>query len=185
MNKKIYIYPFLISLVAVSGCTKEDMPQSPSEIHYRERIFNIQSNLPTVTVSRATAVDEKTLNSCWATCFNHTAKTLGQSPKDPYFENEEFDTDNTSSGTKRFTPIHPLKCQAPDEGGNFEFYALFPSLREMSDKSGVVYFGDETEENAGKGYYKLHNESTASTDSTTVNIRYSIARFKVAKDISK
>lgn len=193
MDRKIVTYSLILSLLTIIGCAKDDFPQKPEviepqpEVKVPERLFNIFANLPSEEATRANVTDEKTLTRCWATCFNHSNKKLKMLPSDTYFQHEEFD-DTIIDGKKFFMPKHEVKCKAPYEGGDFEFFASYPSAEEMSDSCGVKYGGIDNHnipQARHDGYFTIDNNSKSSPDSTTVTIDYAIARFKIAPDIAK
>lgn len=170
MNMKHYIYTLLLTLLLAAGCSKEDFPGIEDNNPPQGRIFTIRANnLPTVSLSRAVGQEE--LPNCWTTAFNHSDMNT-EKPFPPYFEDEEFDMEVvedpvTHKPVKRFSPVHSIRCQAPQEGGKFEFFAWYPSLSGMKEVT-------------GENYFQLGNQSSRGK---ALNINYSIVDFRVDKDV--
>lgn len=170
---KHIIYSLLLILMTlVAGCSKEDIPDIPgTDDQLPQRVFTLRTNLPTVTLSRAVGADD--ILNCWTTSFLHSATDVTETPIPPYFSDEEFDMEEvedpkTKKPVKRFSPVHPLKCLAPQEGGRFEFFAWYPSLSGMKEVT-------------GEDYFQLKNLTTRDK---SLNINYSIVDFRVDKDVA-
>ncbi|MDE6785630.1 MAG: hypothetical protein K2J46_01140, partial [Muribaculaceae bacterium] len=83
MAKKIYTYQVLLGIViAVSGCSQEDLGREANSVSGRRIEFN--ASLPEVS-SRATELKASSIKEIEVSSF-----TVGESSETPYFVNKTF-----------------------------------------------------------------------------------------------
>lgn len=182
MNRNFLKCTALIAILAFAACTNDDPVQHEEpensgnqgkEDMMGNRVFVFSADLPGLSLdTRGETTNKESLESCWATCFNHDNDSL-KPPRplqEPYFIDEEFDRDPK---TLKYSPLSE-NCKAPKRGGTFEFFASFPSFNRLRMLSGLDNPSD---------YYKIVNKSTVK--GRTLTIDFYIEKFRVPKDIYK
>ncbi|MDE6522639.1 MAG: fimbrillin family protein [Muribaculaceae bacterium] len=120
MAKKIYTYQALLGIViAVSGCSQEELGREANSVSGRRIEFN--ASLPEVS-SRATELKASSIKEIEVSSF-----TVGESSETPYFVNKTF---GRNGNTGKFV-CYDSECIWPNNNDLLRFAAFAPTLDEI------------------------------------------------------
>ncbi|MDE6548574.1 MAG: fimbrillin family protein, partial [Muribaculaceae bacterium] len=124
MAKKIYTYYALLGiLIAVSGCSQEDVARKGNESGGR---IEFNASLPEVS-SRASELNTASLKDIEVSAF-----TVGSSSETPYFVNKTF---SKNGNTGKYVCYDP-QCIWPNNNDLLRFAAFAPTLDEILTAGG-------------------------------------------------